>query len=74
VGIGVCDQNLAPGYGGILYHDIRSLMYGYKRVINDYILGLGGQQAPKEKYVEIIEDLLECTGKGESGKVKYIVD
>ena len=36
--------------------------------------GLGGKSVPKEKYVEIIEDLLECTGKGEGGKVKYIVD
>lgn len=74
VGIGVCDQNLAPGYGGILYHDIRSLMYGYKRVINDYILGLGGKAVVKEKYLEIIEDLVECTGKGTGNKVKYIVD
>ena len=74
VGIGVCDQNLAPGFGGILYHDVRSLMYGYKRVINDYILGLGGRAVPKEKYVEIIEDLLECVGKGEGNKVKYIVE
>ncbi|MEM5793547.1 MAG: pyruvate ferredoxin oxidoreductase [Candidatus Aenigmatarchaeota archaeon] len=74
VGIGVCDQNIAPGFGGILYHDIRSLMYGYKRVVNDYILGLGGRAVTMEKYVEIIEDLLECTQKGEEGKVKYIVD
>lgn len=74
VGIGVCDQNLAPGYGGIIYNDIRSLMYGYKRVINNYIMGLGGRPVSKEKYMEIIEDLLECTAKGDGGKVKYIID
>jgi pyruvate ferredoxin oxidoreductase alpha subunit len=74
VGIGVCDQNLAPGFGGILYHDIRSLMYGYKRTINSYILGLGGRTVSKDKYVEIIEDLLDCTSKGEGNKVRYIVD
>ncbi|MBD3155854.1 MAG: pyruvate ferredoxin oxidoreductase [Candidatus Aenigmarchaeota archaeon] len=74
VGIGVCDQNIAPGYGGIIYHDVRSLMYGYKRTINNYILGLGGKSVPKEKYVEIIEDLLESTTKVEGDKVMYIFD
>jgi pyruvate ferredoxin oxidoreductase alpha subunit len=74
VGIGVCDQNIAPGYGGIIYHDIRSLMYGYKRTINNYILGLGGKAVPKGKYIQIIEDLLESTIKVEGNKVKYIVD
>ncbi|RLJ02338.1 MAG: pyruvate ferredoxin oxidoreductase, partial [Candidatus Aenigmatarchaeota archaeon] len=41
--IGVLDNDVAPGFGGIIYSEVRSALYGTDKRISNYILSLGGR-------------------------------
>lgn len=50
----VVDQNLAPGMGGILYPEIKSLIPSSKTVVSNFIAGLGGKPVSQEDYETMI--------------------
>lgn len=47
--VGVIDQNLSPGYGGIVYPEIRDAIYDSKIPVSDFIMGLGGKQVSQQE-------------------------
>lgn len=67
--VAVMDQNISPGFGGILYPEIRSVVP--EKIVNDYILGLGGRPVFRKTYEDIIADLFKSLKKGKS-EVKII--
>jgi len=48
--VGVIDQNLSPGYGGIVYPEIRDAIYGREIPVSDFIMGLGGKQVSQQDF------------------------
>ncbi|MBW2985748.1 pyruvate ferredoxin oxidoreductase [Candidatus Woesearchaeota archaeon] len=57
--IAVVDQNICPGMGGILYPEIKMALYGTKKIISDYVQGLGGNFVSEEDYIEILNDIMK---------------
>jgi len=55
--IAVVDQNISPGYGGILFPEVRSALFGMKVKVSSYIVGLGGDPVHDKEFVEIFDDL-----------------
>ena len=47
--VGVLDQNLSPGYGGIVYPEIRDCLYDRRIPISDFIISLGGKQISQQE-------------------------
>lgn len=57
--VGVIDQNLSPGYGGIVYPEIRDCLYGTGIPISDFIIGLGGRQVSQKELEQIGMEVLK---------------
>lgn len=63
--VAVIDQNLSPGSGGILYHEVCSaLRRGPQEVVNNYIAGLGGRPLRTDDIVDLVNDLLQSEKDG----------
>ena len=55
-GVAVIDQNLSPGYGGILHAELAANLYGHsgsKPVLVSFIGGLGGRDISLEEFFEM---------------------
>lgn len=57
--IGVVDQNLSPGVGGIVYPEIKALMYGERIPISSFIISLGGKHISQEEFETICLETLK---------------
>lgn len=59
----VLEKALSLGLGGILYHELRSALYGLAQTpqISGYVLGLGGRDIPKKSLLKILEDFNKTT-------------
>ncbi|MBW3004763.1 pyruvate ferredoxin oxidoreductase [Candidatus Woesearchaeota archaeon] len=57
--IAVIDQNICPGMGGILYPEIKMALSGTKKVVCNYIQGLGGNFVSEQDYMDILNDVLK---------------
>ncbi len=55
--IAVIDNNIAPGFGGIIYPEVRSALYGNKALISDFIVGLGGTRTGLKTFLEIYQKM-----------------
>ena len=55
--IAVVDQNVMPGKGGILFEEIKALMSDGRKVISNYIAGIGGKHLSVEDFENILKDL-----------------
>ena len=70
-GIAVIDRDYSygsPGYGGVLFHELRSTMYPLdeRPVMLNFIAGLGG----REVMVKDVEEMVETTQKAiDTGKI-----
>ena len=70
-GIAVIDRDYSygsPGYGGVLFHELRSTMYPLdeRPVMLNFIAGLGG----REVMVSDVEEMVETTQKAiDTGKI-----
>ncbi len=64
--VGVADQNIAPGLGGILYPEVKAALAGEKKIVSSYVFGLGGKMVSVEDFGQVFEDLLK--GKKEARK------
>jgi pyruvate ferredoxin oxidoreductase alpha subunit len=65
--VGVIDQNLATGHGGVLHGEIAAALYrapGAPPLVS-FIGGLGGRDIPLEEFAQMADVLL---GAGESGQ------
>ena len=59
----VLEKAFSLGLGGILYHELRSALYGLPQLpqISGYVLGLGGRDIPKKSLSKILEDFNKTT-------------
>lgn len=57
--IAVVDQNICPGMGGILYPEIKMALSGSKKIIANYINGLGGNFVAEQDYIDILNDVIK---------------
>jgi pyruvate ferredoxin oxidoreductase alpha subunit len=57
--IGVVDQNLAPGRGGIAYPEVKAALYGQRIPISSFIISLGGKHISRQEFERIGEEVLE---------------
>ncbi|MCX6814185.1 MAG: hypothetical protein NTY20_00825 [Candidatus Aenigmarchaeota archaeon] len=57
--VGVIDQNLSPGYGGIVYPEIRDVLYDRKIPVSDFIVGLGGKQISQQEFEQFGMEVLK---------------
>ena len=57
--VGVIDQNLSPGYGGIVYPEIRDCLYGTGMPVSDFIMGLGGRQVSQQDFEQVGTEVLK---------------
>jgi len=58
--IAVIDQNICPGMGGILYPEVKMALSGTKKVVSNYIQGLGGNFVSEEDYIDILDDVMKA--------------
>lgn len=65
--IAVMDQNIAPGAGGILYPEIKSLVK--KSRVSSYVFGLGGKSISQKEIINILNEIL----KGRREEKKWLV-
>jgi pyruvate ferredoxin oxidoreductase alpha subunit len=64
--VGVIDQNLSPGYGGIVYPEIRDCLYDRKIPVSDFIIGLGGRQVSQQEFEQIGNEVLKTANTKKS--------
>jgi len=57
--VGVVDQNLAPGRGGIVYPEIKAALYGQRIPISSFIISLGGKHISRQEFEKIGLEVLE---------------
>ena len=66
--VGVVDQNLAPGRGGILYPEVKAALYDRKVPVSDFIISLGGKHISREEFEKICLEVLD-SARTRKGKV-----
>ncbi|MBI1904170.1 MAG: pyruvate synthase, partial [Planctomycetia bacterium] len=62
--VGVIDQNLSPGLGGILFHEVAATLAGASNrpaVLRSFIGGLGGKEISPAEFDHVL-DVLEAAG------------
>jgi len=65
-GVGVIDQNLSMGKGGVLYTELASALYGQADapLLASFVGGLGGRDIPPEEFFEIVKVVDEAASAG----------
>lgn len=58
--VAVVDQNICPGMGGILYPEVKMALSGTKKVVCNYIQGLGGNFVSEQDYIDILDDVMKA--------------
>lgn len=71
-GVGVIDRSISFGFDGTLFSEIKSAMYGSAAKLQNYIVGLGGRDIPKEVLMEMYEKLAERAGGGGGDEVQFL--
>lgn len=55
--IAVIDNNAAPGYGGIVFPEIKAALYDSDAIVSDFIVGLGGTHIGLKDFLDIHEKM-----------------
>jgi pyruvate ferredoxin oxidoreductase alpha subunit len=66
-GVAIIDQNLSPGFGGILHAELAANLYGHSGcnpVLVSFIGGLGGHDISPEEFFEMVETTREAIASG----------
>lgn len=71
-GVGVIDRSISFGFDGTLFSEVKSAMYGSGARMQNYIVGLGGRDIPKEVIAEMYEKLARCTAGGTEEEVQFL--
>ncbi len=64
--IGVIDQNLAPGSGGIVFNEVRSALHEMTCPISDFIISLGGKPIAVREFEEFGNFVIGSAKTGEA--------
>ncbi len=57
--VGVVDQNIAPGRGGIVHPEIKAALYGQRIPVSSFIISLGGKHISQQEFETIGLEVLE---------------
>lgn len=62
--VGVIDQNISPGLGGILFHELAAGMAGSTEIpaLRSFVGGLGGKDISHVEFDRILDSLLQAHG------------
>lgn len=71
-GVGVIDRSISFGFDGTLFSEVKSAMYGSSARMQNYIVGLGGRDIPKEVIAEMYEKLARCAAGGTEEEVQFL--
>ncbi len=71
-GVGVVDRSISFGYEGTLYTEVRAAMYGSPAKMQNYIVGLGGRDIPKEVVVQMYDELEKTVNGNSSGEMRFL--
>ncbi|UCG95884.1 MAG: pyruvate ferredoxin oxidoreductase [archaeon] len=55
--VAVIDNNVAPGYGGIVFPEIKAALYDNEALVSDFIVSLGGTHTGLKDFLEIYEKM-----------------
>jgi len=71
--VAVVDKNVSPGIGGIMYPEIKAMLYenANKPVVSGFVTGLGGSKTSVSKFYSIL-DYLKKDEKNKAGKRRFI--
>ena len=66
--VGVIDQNISMGMGGVLHSEFATALYGLKNapLLGSYIGGLGGRDINQQEFFAIADELKRAYESGES--------
>lgn len=71
-GVGVIDRSISFGFDGTLFSEVKSAMYGSTAVMQNYIVGLGGRDIPKELIGEMFTRLEKHASGGAEEEVQFL--
>lgn len=71
-GVGVVDRSISFGYEGTLYTEVRAAMYGSPARMQNYIVGLGGRDIPKEIIIQMYQELEQTVNGAGSGELRFL--
>ena len=71
-GVGVIDRSISFGFDGTLFSEVKSAMYGSTAVMQNYIVGLGGRDIPKELIDEMFTRLEKRANGGAEDEVQFL--
>ena len=71
-GVGVIDRSISFGFDGTLFSEVKSAMYGSTAKMQNYIVGLGGRDIPKEIIEEMFEKLQKTVDGGNEDEVQFL--
>ncbi len=58
--VAVIDNNVAPGYGGILFPEVKAALYDNNAVVSDFITSLGGTHVGVKDFLEVYKKAGSC--------------
>ena len=75
--VAVADRDFSyggPFYGGIVFNEIRSTLYGSKSrpTTANFIAGLGGREVGTQDMIKMYEETINARDAGQDGTVKWI--
>jgi pyruvate ferredoxin oxidoreductase alpha subunit len=74
--VGVFDQNLAPGLGGILYPEVASSLYnvrGKPKAILPVVGALGGKQITAKEMAAVFEEMMAIDKEGKTPSTMFLM-
>jgi pyruvate ferredoxin oxidoreductase alpha subunit len=72
--VGVIDQNISMGMGGVLYSEFATALYGLEDapLLGSYIGGLGGRDISQQEFFAIADELKQAYENGESAPPRLL--
>lgn len=75
--VAVADRDFSygsPFYGGVLFNEIRSALYGMKHrpITANFIAGLGGREVGTQDMINMYEETMNLRDAGQDGMVRWV--
>ncbi len=71
-GVGVIDRSISFGFDGTLFSEVKSAMYGSGAKVQDYVVGLGGRDIPKELIAQMFEKIEKRVEGVQEDEVQFL--
>ncbi len=74
--VGVIDQNISPGSGGILYHELAAALFdapGRPRILRSFVSGLGGKDISQAEFNHVLQVLESASPVERSSQAELLL-